>query len=48
MQQKVRRVPIQLQDAVQAAIDRLLEEGHIEKVNEVTIFSTCGHHSEER
>ena len=35
-QQKGRRVPIQLQDAVQAEIDILLEEGHIEKVNEVT------------
>ena len=35
-QQKSRRVPIQLQDAVQAEIDRLLEEGHIEKVNEVS------------
>ena len=35
-QQKGRRVPKQLQDAAQAKIDRLLEEGHIEKVNEVT------------
>ena len=36
-QQKGKRVPIQLQNAVQAEeIDRLLEEGHIEKVNEVT------------
>ena len=35
-QQKGRRVPIQIQDAVQAEIDRLLEEGHFEKVNEVT------------
>ena len=35
-QQKGRRVPIQLQDAVQAEVDILIEEGHIEKVNEVT------------
>ena len=35
-QQKGRRVPIQIQDAVQAEVDRLLEESHIEKVNEVT------------
>ena len=35
-QQKGRRVPIQLQEAVQAEVERLLEEGHIEKVNEVT------------
>ena len=34
-QQKDRRLRIQLQDAVQAEIDRLVE-GHIEKVNEVT------------
>ena len=35
-QQKGRRVPVQLQKAVQKEIERLLEEGHIEKVNEVT------------
>ena len=35
-QQKGRRVPIQLQEAVQAEVERLLEEGHIEKFNEVT------------
>ena len=35
-QQKSRRVPIQLQDAMQAETDRLLEEGHIQKVSEVT------------
>ena len=35
-QQKGRRVPVQLQEAVQKEIERLLEEGHIEKVNEVT------------
>ena len=34
-QQKGRRVPVQLQEAVQKEIERLLEEGHIEKVNEV-------------
>ena len=34
-QQKGRKIPIQLQDAVQAEIDRLLER-HIEKVNEIT------------
>ena len=32
-QQKGRRVPILLQEAVQAEVERLLEEGHIEKVN---------------
>ena len=35
-QQKGRRVPIQLQEAVQEEIERLLSEGHIEKVTEVT------------
>ena len=35
-QQKGRRVPIQLQDAVQEEIERLLNEGHIEKVTDVT------------
>ena len=35
-QQKGRRVPLQLQEAVQKEIERLLEERHIEKVNEVT------------
>ena len=35
-QQKGRRVPIQLQDPVQEAIERLLNEGHIEKVTDVT------------
>ena len=35
-QQKGRRVPIQLQEAVHPEIERLLEEGHFEKVNEVT------------
>ena len=35
-QQKGRRVPVQLQEVVQEEIERLLEEGHIEKVNEVT------------
>ena len=35
-QQKGRRVPVQLQEAVQKEFERLLEEGHIEKVNEVT------------
>ena len=35
-QQKGRRVPIQLQDAVQKEIERLLHEGHIERVKEVT------------
>ena len=36
-QQKGRRVPIQLQEAVQEEIERLLSEGHIEKVTEVTV-----------
>ena len=35
-QQTGRRIPIQLKDALQVEIDRLIEEGHIEKVNEVT------------
>ena len=35
-QQKGRRVPIQLQEAVQDEIERLLNEGHIERVSEVT------------
>ena len=35
-QQKGRRVPVQLQKAVQKEIERLLEEGHIEKTNEKT------------
>ena len=35
-QQKGRRVPIQLQDAVQEEIERLLKEGHIERVTNVT------------
>ena len=35
-QQKGRRVLVQLKEAVQKEIERLLEEGHIEKVNEVT------------
>ena len=35
-QQKGRRVPIQLQDAVPKEIERLMNEGHIEKVTEVT------------
>ena len=34
-QQKGRRVPVQLQDAVQKEIERLLNEGHIERVTEV-------------
>ena len=35
MQQRRRRVPIQLQEAVQAEVDRLLKEGHIERVKEI-------------
>ena len=35
-QQKGRRVPVQLQDAVQKEIERLLNEGHIERVTEAT------------
>ena len=34
-QQKGRRIPIQLQNAVDAEIKRLLEDGHIEKINEI-------------
>ena len=34
-QQKGRRIPIQLQNAVDAEIKRLLKEGHIEKINEI-------------
>ena len=35
-QQKGRRVPIQLQEAVEAEINRLLEESHIKRITEVT------------
>ena len=35
-QQKGSRVPVQLQDAVQNEVERLLNEGHIERVTEVT------------
>ena len=35
-QQKKRRIPIQLQEAVEEETGRLLKEGHIEKVREVT------------
>ena len=35
-QQKGIRVPAQLQEAVQKETERLLEEGYIEKINEVT------------
>ena len=35
-QQKDRRIPMQLQEAVQEEINRLLNEGHIEGVTEVT------------
>ena len=34
-QQKGRRIPIQLQNAVDAEIKRLLKDGHIEKINEI-------------
>ena len=34
-QQKGRRIPIQLQKAVDKEIGRLLKEGHIEKINEI-------------
>ena len=34
-QQKGRRIPIQLQNAVDEEIGRLLKEGHIEKINEI-------------
>ena len=34
-QQKGRRIPIQLQNAVDAEIKRLLKEGDIEKINEI-------------
>ena len=34
-QQKGRRIPIQLQKAVDEEIGRLLKEGHIEKINEI-------------
>ena len=34
-QQKGRRIPIQLQKAVDAEISRLLKEGHIEKIDEL-------------
>ena len=34
-QQKVRRIPIQMQKAVDAEIKRLLKDGHIEKVNDI-------------
>ena len=35
-QQKGIRVPVQLQEAVQKETERLLEEGYVEKINEVT------------
>ena len=35
-QQKNRKIPIQLQEAVEEETGRLLKEGHIEKVGEVT------------
>ena len=35
IQQKGRRIPIQLQKAVDEEIKRLLKEGHIEKINEI-------------
>ena len=34
-QQKGRRIPIQLQNAADAEIKRLLKDGHIEKINEI-------------
>ena len=34
-QQKGRRIPIQLQNAVDAETKRLLKDGHIEKINEI-------------
>ena len=34
-QQKRRRIPINLQKAVVEEVDRLLREGHIEKINEI-------------
>ena len=35
VQQKGRRIPIQLQNAVDAEIKKLLKDGHIEKINEI-------------
>ena len=35
VQQKGTRIPIQLQNAVDAEIKKLLKEGHIEKINEI-------------
>ena len=34
-QQKARRIPIRLQNAVEAEIKRSLKDGHIEKINEI-------------
>ena len=36
-QQKGRRIPIQLQKAVDEEVSRLLKEGHIEKLNEIKV-----------
>ena len=46
-QQKGRRVPIQLQDAVQEEIERLINERHIERVTDVTEtnYPTSSNHS---
>ena len=35
-QQKGRRIPLQLQNAVKAEIDKLLKEGHIRKVDKIS------------
>ena len=36
IQEKVRRIPIHIQDKVQAELDKLLAEGHIEKLDKCT------------
>ena len=35
-QQKRRRIPLQLQEAVEAEIDKLLKEGHIRRVKKIS------------
>ena len=36
IQEKGRRIPIHIQDKVQAELDKLLAEGHIEKLDKCT------------
>ena len=48
-QQKGRRVPNQLQDEVDRDIEKLLKEGHIQRVEKIRrIHSTIGYNSKRR